>query len=209
MELLRQKNQATIIAFPIMNISGEVVVSAADLDSEIDTWSNTVAPNGFDDCTNEATEIGSSGVYYLSLTQAEMNNDYLYLKIGSSTEGAISQHILIRTMEGDPLDIATTLSGEVIDVSDIATQDLLLTLSGEISSISTETDKIQYILGLSQENFRIYNQVYDSGGNMTGASVSIYPTATDADNDTNPIATYTIAATFSGVECTEYKVTKD
>lgn len=68
---------------------------------------------------------------------------------------------------------------------------------------------ISRILGMAQENFRIYNQSYDSGGNMTSAKVRIYPTAADTDADTNAIATYTITATFSGVECTSYKVTKD
>jgi len=77
------------------------------------------------------------------------------------------------------------------------------------ADISTVHTNVVRALGLAQENFRIYDQTYDSGGNMTDAKVKIYPTATDADNDTNAIATYTIEATFSGVECTEYKVTKD
>jgi len=110
-ELVRQKNTATIIAFPIVDADGDYVSGATGLDSEIDAWSDTVAPNGFTDCTNEAIEIGSSGWYHLSLTQAEMNNDYIVIQTKTSTSGAKSQGILIRTMVGDPLNMATTSDG--------------------------------------------------------------------------------------------------
>jgi hypothetical protein len=116
MELLRQKNVATYIVFPIVDADGDVVTGAAGLDSEIDAWADGSAPNGFADCTNEATEIGSSGVYYLSLSQAEMNADYIYIIVKTSTEGAKAQHILIRTMVGDPLNSATNTSGRELGV---------------------------------------------------------------------------------------------
>ncbi len=117
MELVRQKNVATIITFPIVDADGDPVTSAAGLDSEIDTWTDDVAPDGFTDCTNEATEIGTSGIYYLSLTQAECNVDYAYIRIQTSTSGAKTQHILIRFIVGDPLNIATTDDGGTINVT--------------------------------------------------------------------------------------------
>ncbi len=98
MELRRTKNIATIIAFPIMKNDGTLIIGAADLDSEIDGWTDGSPPDGFADCTNEATEIGTSGQYYLSLTQAEMNADYIIVQIKSSTAGAVTQTILINTM---------------------------------------------------------------------------------------------------------------
>ena len=42
----------------------------------------------FADCTNEWTEIDTSGVGHLTLTQAEMNYDLVIVKITSSTVGA-------------------------------------------------------------------------------------------------------------------------
>ena len=102
MELLRQKNVATYIVFPLVDADGDLVSSSANPDSEIDQWSDGGAPNGFADCTNEATEIGATGIYYLSLTQGEMNNDYIYIQIKS--DDAVTQHILIRTMSnGSPV----------------------------------------------------------------------------------------------------------
>ncbi len=68
MELRRVKNQATIIVFPIMKNDGTLIKGANGLDSEMDSWDDGAAPDGFANCTNEATEIGTTGQYYLSLT---------------------------------------------------------------------------------------------------------------------------------------------
>jgi hypothetical protein len=97
MEIRRTKNLATYIVFPIMKNDGTLISGAAGLDSEIDTFADGAAPDGFTDCTNEATEIGSTGQYYLSLTQAEMNADYIIIQVKSSTSGAVVQTILINT----------------------------------------------------------------------------------------------------------------
>jgi len=52
--------------FALRDTSGQVVTGATNLDSEY-------SPQGgsHTDCTNEATEIGSTGIYYLELTAAE------------------------------------------------------------------------------------------------------------------------------------------
>lgn len=117
LELVRQKNVATYVTFPVVDADGDTITSASGLDSEIDIWADGSAPNGFADCTNEATEIGATGIYYLSLTQSEMNNDYIYLQIKTTSTGGKTQHILIRTIIGDPLNIATTQSGRELDVT--------------------------------------------------------------------------------------------
>jgi len=64
------------------------------------------------------------------------------------------------------------------------------------------------LLGLLQENFRITNPVFDANNNMTSCTLKIYPTATDCENDTNAIATYTVTATYSGNNLASYKVKK-
>lgn len=95
MELFRAKNVATYIVFPLCDADGDPVSAAGSLDSEMDAWADGSAPDGFTDCTNEATEIGTTGQYYLSLVQAEMNYDYIVIQIKSST--AKTQTILINT----------------------------------------------------------------------------------------------------------------
>lgn len=127
-ELVRQKNAATYVVFPIVKNDGTLITSAAGLDSEIDAFADGTAPDGFTDCTNEATEIGSTGQYYLSLSQSEMNNDYIILQVKSTTTDAMVQTLLIRTQVGDPLLLATTDDGGTINVT-----------SGKIDEVATLT----------------------------------------------------------------------
>ena len=56
-----KKNTTATILFPILDNDGDEVSAAADLDSEI-----SKDGAAFADCTNEATEIGSSGMYKLA-----------------------------------------------------------------------------------------------------------------------------------------------
>lgn len=70
-------------------------------------------------------------------------------------------------------------------------------------------DLIERILGLSQENYRVFNQRYDNKHNMVEAIIKIYPSANDCDNDTNAIAEYQMQSTWNKKnELTGYKVTK-
>ena len=97
-EIFRQKNVASIIVFPIITVATGMPTSAVSTpDSERDAWSDGVAPDGFADCTNEATEIGTTGYYYLSLTQTEMNADYIIIQIKNATAGTATQTVLINT----------------------------------------------------------------------------------------------------------------
>lgn len=68
---------------------------------------------------------------------------------------------------------------------------------------------IKRILGLTQENFRIFNPVYDGNDNLLSATIKIYPTKVDCDADTNAIATYSQVATYTGNNMNTYKITKD
>jgi hypothetical protein len=100
MEIRRTKNVATVIVFPIQKNDGTLITGAAGLDSEIDHFADGTNPDGFADCTNEATEIGSTGQYYLALSQAESNYDYSVVQVKSSTAGALTQTVLInRTLQ--------------------------------------------------------------------------------------------------------------
>lgn len=128
LEIVRQKNVASYVVFPIMKNDGTLISGAAGLDSEIDTWTNAAAPDGFTDCTNEATEIGSTGQYYLSLSQAECNVDYAIIQTKSSTTGAVTQTILIRFTAGNPANMATTDDGGTINVT-----------GGAIDTVTTTT----------------------------------------------------------------------
>ena len=68
---------------------------------------------------------------------------------------------------------------------------------------------LRRILGLSQENYRIFSPVYDARSNLLSGLVKIYPSASDVDTDTNSIARYQITATYNSKnEMNSYKVKK-
>lgn len=82
---------------------------------------------------------------------------------------------------------------------------------GQVTSqLSVQDNNLQLILGLVQSNFRMTGQTFDGNGNLTAAVIAIYPTGTDADNQTNQIASYTVAATYGlAGQVIDYKVTDD
>jgi hypothetical protein len=70
------------VVLPILDNDGDPVTGAAGLDSEVSKNADTFA-----DCTNEATEI-AGGIYYLSLTAAEMAADIVAGRVQTSTTDA-------------------------------------------------------------------------------------------------------------------------
>jgi hypothetical protein len=78
-----KKNVQTTIYFPIYDGDGDLVNSAAGLDENISKDGGSLV-----DCTNGASEIGSSGIYALTLTPTETNADVVILLITSTTTGA-------------------------------------------------------------------------------------------------------------------------
>jgi len=68
---------------------------------------------------------------------------------------------------------------------------------------------LRRILGLSQENYRVINPVYDGNNSLINGKIRIFPTATDCNNNTNHIAEYQITATYdSQNRMSGYKVIK-
>ena len=58
-------------------------------------------------------------------------------------------------------------------------------------------DMIKRILGLSQENYRLFNPQFDRNNNLIAGTIKIYSSANDVDTDTNPLAEYEITAAFN------------
>lgn len=68
---------------------------------------------------------------------------------------------------------------------------------------------VKRILGLTHENFRIKDQVYDTNNKLTSATIRIYDSAADCTNDTSASAEYTITATYdSDSNCSSYTSVK-
>ncbi len=123
-----QKNVAYRVTFPIFDADGDLVTGATGLDSEV-----SKDGGAFTDCTNEATEIATaSGIYYLDLTNTEMNADTVAVIIKTSSSGAKTTPIVMYPEEaGDirvnatqwnslttvALPLVPTVAGRTLDVS--------------------------------------------------------------------------------------------
>ena len=80
-----RKNTAFRWTFAIRKPSDATLITTwAGMDSEV-----SLDGGSFSDCTNEATEIGTSGVGYIDLTAAEMNADCVVLKVTVTNTGAV------------------------------------------------------------------------------------------------------------------------
>jgi hypothetical protein len=112
-----KKDAALRIVFPIFDADGDLVTGATGLDSEISKDQGTFA-----DCTNEATEIAtSSGMYYLDITQAEMNADCVAIIVKTSSVGAKTTPIVLYPQEGGDIRVdVTTWLGQTVPAADTA-----------------------------------------------------------------------------------------
>jgi hypothetical protein len=103
-----RKNTAFRVYFPIFDADGDLVTGAASLDSEV-----SIDGAAFADCTNEATEIGSTGLYYLDLTASEMNGDAVVVQVKTGTAGAKTTPLIFYPEEaGDVRSDVVMVSGD-------------------------------------------------------------------------------------------------
>jgi len=105
MEFRRTKNVDTRVVFPIQKTDGTFITGATGLDSEYALLGahGGAAPT-WTDCTHEATEIGTTGMYYLDVSAAELNDDYAAIQIKSTSTGAITQ-VLLFNLTNQPSDV--------------------------------------------------------------------------------------------------------
>lgn len=116
MEIFRKKNEATYIAFPMVTTAnpetfdtGETVTDTAYYKDGAGAWTSLAI-------TDTVSEVGSTGVYTLDLTAAEMNHDRIFIKMTSTN--AADTLITIVTFARDFDDLAfPTTAGNSIDVT--------------------------------------------------------------------------------------------
>lgn len=97
------KNTAFRFGFSIRNGAGALVTGWAGQDTELSKDFDS-----FVDATNEAIEIGSSGIGYIDLTAAEMNFDCVIVKPYVSNSGAIIREYYLYPQEADDIRVGAT-----------------------------------------------------------------------------------------------------
>jgi hypothetical protein len=165
-----RKNAAYRVQFGIFKNDGTLITGATGLDSEVSKDSAAFA-----DCTSEATEIGSSGVYYLDLTSTEMNADVVSILVKSTSTGAVPVILTINPEEGGDIRVnATHLAGTAQTGRDIGASVLLSsgTGAGQINLSSGRADaNLTYIGGsvLNTSNPQIGANIVQANGTVWGS----------------------------------------
>lgn len=109
----KQRNLITRHQFEIRNsVTGELISGATALDCEYSQYADGSNPGSFADVSGTETEIGSSGVYYVTLTAGETNSDYFMIKCSSSSTNAVTSVTDYDTLHGTVL---TNASGQLAD----------------------------------------------------------------------------------------------
>jgi len=128
-----KKNTAFRYYFAIRDNTGALVTSWAGQDSEVSKDGGS-----FTDCTNEATEIGSSGCGYIDLTATEMNADSVVLKVTVTNTDALAVVVTFFPEEAGDLRVnASQFGGQTVTAA------AGVTVNAEIGASSTAMDNFE------------------------------------------------------------------
>jgi hypothetical protein len=191
MEFHLKKNEAVELMFPFVTtaspetfITGETIADTAYYSDTPGSWSSLAI-------TDTVTEIASTGMYELQLTQSEMNHDRIIIKL-TSTSGADSA-IVIRTYVVDVDDLvrsttpANTLDvsagGEAgIDWANVGSPTTTVGLSGTTIKSSTDTES-----DIAALNDLAIADVWTGGAavDTTSSTIDLVTLITTTTNSTN------------------------
>lgn len=133
-----KKNTAVTIVLPILDADGDLVTAAAALDSE-----RSIDGAAFSDCTNEATEIGTTGIYTLALTAAETNGDVICIQVKTTTVGAKTT-VLVFYTAAQTLDDTDVVVDAIKAKTDLIGASVALESGGNLATVLTEVQHATY-----------------------------------------------------------------
>lgn len=146
MEIQHKKNSAKYLAVPMINestpgefITGESVTDTAYYKDGAGAWTSLSITDTF-------AEIGSTGVYEIDLTAAEMNHDQVLIKLTSTS--AADSMVLFQMYTNDVDDLATSaaLTTAQNDLDIITGADgvnLLSATQASIDAVEADTNELQ------------------------------------------------------------------
>lgn len=103
---LALKNSAYRFYFAVRKNDGTLITTWTGMDSEV-----SLDGAAFADCTNEATEIGTTGCGYIDFTAAEMNADAVIYKLTVTNTGALPLVITFFPEETGDINVDVTAFG--------------------------------------------------------------------------------------------------
>lgn len=176
------KNTALRATFPILDADGDLVTGAAGLDSEVSKDGGAYA-----DCTNEATEIGSSGTYYLDLTSTEMNADTVSIIVKTSTTDAKTTVLVLYPQESGDIKVdLQSISGTTVATGTAQ-------LGVNVVSYASGQAPLQPTISGRTLDVNVNGEAGLDWGNIGAATTTVnlsgttIKTATDVETDTQDI----------------------
>lgn len=214
-----RKNAAWRVYFAIRKSDGTLITSWTGADSEVSKDGGSFA-----DCTDEATEVGTSGCGYLDLSASEMNADAVTIKITVTNSGALPLVLTVFPEEAGDYRIDTTnidaikaktdtLPVDPADASDIAASFATVNtkldtiddfLDTEVAAIKAKTDNLPSDPADASDIASSFSTVNSTLATIAGyidTEVSAIKAKTD-NLPTDPADASDIAAAFATVNST-------
>lgn len=138
MEIFRKKNEATVVVFPMVTTASPETFDTGETVSDDGYYSDAGgAWTTIGGITDTVSEIGSTGLYELSLTAGEMNHDNIIIKFTSTNAADTAVIIRTRAVDEDDLVRATT-PANTLDVN--ATGEAGIDLDNTSGTLAKTTD---------------------------------------------------------------------
>jgi hypothetical protein len=188
------KNTVERIYVTALNTDGEFLSGLTDVILQIkrksdgfflDFSENIFKGSGWTEKTKQLEELNNMpGTYFYDFDTDGLQNDNYFIRVTSITA------------DNSPWEGELKVGG-IID--EVVTK----------SDLNEVKETLARILGLSKENQKIVSPIHNSKGLLTGATIKIYSSASDCNNDVNPIASYQMTSTYDSTgKMTSYKVVK-
>ena len=148
------------------------------------------------------SEVKKNENYYLEVNITDDN--------GNGVIGEIIKYSIYKSIDnilieyGNMIDIGDGIYQKQINLSETGqyrvcyktpqkycnTIETLIVIEKDSDDIAKIVEKLDRILGLSGENKRLFDLVYDNRNNLISATIKIYASKEDANNDQDAIAIY-------------------
>lgn len=134
-----------------------------------------------------------------ALSNQEITNSVWDEPIASHTSVGSTGYALYNVSAGaSPEVIAAAVWNTALSsiTSTGTTGEVLISVTGMTDDMTEISLDVKRILGLTHENFRVLDQVYDTNNLLQSSTIKIYRSASDCDNDVNALATYEMEAVY-------------
>lgn len=195
-----QNGEIEKILITSLDENGDFITALSDVYIEITRLSdgyyldfddNTFKNSGWVSKTQLMVELDSSnspGVYFYNFNTSGFDDDDYYIRVISVTSANSPWEGVLRV-------------GGFIDNLDVKISTRAI--------LNEYDDRFIRLLGLNQENYRIFDPVYNDSNSLLSATIKIYSSASDCENDINVISSYALTATYDGDNnMSTYKVVK-